>query len=496
MTLSIKPTRVRHAIQGGFTVLELLFVVVIIGLLAAVALPVYQGYVARSQAAELALKLDAVRTGIQVAAKSGEVQANCAALAGALQSANLRSNYAQLALNFEPVAKGFTPVLTICATRAAHGAQAVEVTREAHTLLSRNSVISQGAVVGDSAVSFSVRLSGDTALCRALPPDAGYQGTCTAVTTPNNQSGTSTPPPVKPPQQPASSPVPAVSAPMPTVSSPVSDVSPPKPVALMPVPAASAPMPTASLGICRARPTQLVDRPVISLGQSGRGYITSTAPIPTGGNLRSFTAEVAIAGGQAPNNNVGAATLMSYYIAGSGPVPSSELRLWNPSSLHITFPGSRGVAEFDTGVNVDNGKSHRVTMSWQASDGALVLYDNGRAVWRQTGVNTNGVLPGNGQLVVGHGAPLGTEYGFLNGYRGSIANVALANKAITADQAASAPLHTVLKPNSGLLTDMQIGPYSLPFDTTSNTRYAARGSDFITQNMPIDPTVYVDENCL
>jgi hypothetical protein len=187
---------------------------------------------------------------------------------------------------------------------------------------------------------------------------------------------------------------------------------------------------------------------------------------------------------------------MSYYIPSSGPVPSSELRLWYPSSLHISFPSNRGVAEFDTGVNVDDGKSHRVTMSWRASDGALALYDNGRAVWSQPGVNTNGVLPGNGQLVVGHGAPTGTEYGFLNGYRGSIANVALANRAITADQAASAPLHTVLKPNSGLLTDMQIGRYSPPFDTTSKTRYAARGSDFVAQIMPIDPLVYVDENCL
>ncbi len=501
-----KPARTAHSASRGFTLIEVVFVVVIIALLAAVSLPIYRSYTARSQASELALKYDAVRTNIQVAAKTGDVQASCDLVASSVNAANLRSDYAQLAVDFEPVAGGFTPVLTLCASLATQGQQGVEVTRQAHELLSRNSVISQGAVLGDSAVSFSVKLAGKTALCTTLPTRSGDQAPCTSAKAPSNQTGAVTPTLVKPPQATPSNPVPVASAPLPAVSAPVAGASSPKPVASAPIPAASATqaavstpvalIPTAAnLGDCRARPTQPIDRQVIRFGQSGRGYITSTGTLPTGSNLRAFTAEVVIAGGQAPSNNVGAATLMSYYIAGSGVVPSSELSLWNPSSLHITFPGSRGVAEFDTGVNVDDGKSHRVTMSWQASDGALVLYDNGRAVWRQSGINTNGALPGNGQLVLGHGAPSGGEYGFLNGYRGSIANAALANKAITADQAAAGPLHTVLKPNSGLLTDMQIGPYGLPFDTTSNARYGVRGGDFTAQTMPMDPAVYVDGNC-
>jgi len=63
--------------QKGFTLIELMIVVAIIGILAAIAIPQYQNYIAKSQVSRVMSETGALKTVIETCILDGKTAANC-----------------------------------------------------------------------------------------------------------------------------------------------------------------------------------------------------------------------------------------------------------------------------------------------------------------------------------------------------------------------------------------------------------------------------------
>lgn len=147
----------------GFTLLEILVVVAIIGIIAAIAIPLYGNYITRARATDIVTKFDAAKSTANANIAGENVISQCDEVLKRFVAPTIPDEYARIAYAFEAVSSGnesgYRPVLTVCSRVANQGAQAVKVARAAHDEFAKNMSIEGGAVLTDTVVSFALPLT-------------------------------------------------------------------------------------------------------------------------------------------------------------------------------------------------------------------------------------------------------------------------------------------------------------------------------------------------
>jgi type IV pilus assembly protein PilA len=152
-------------IQKGFTLIELMIVVAIVGILAAIALPAYQDYIARSKTTEVSAALSSFKTSV-----SEFVSANGQA---ALASADADAVGITTPQNTKYIASvGFTPSATAPVVSA--------VIQGINSAIDGDNLILTGTVESDDTIGWTCGSDADTADYKYLP--ANCRNTATAGT--------------------------------------------------------------------------------------------------------------------------------------------------------------------------------------------------------------------------------------------------------------------------------------------------------------------------
>jgi type IV pilus assembly protein PilA len=117
------------SVQKGFTLIELMIVVAIVGILAAVAIPAYQDYIARSQMTEALTLASGLKTNVtEVFAQNGTCPTN--GTNGIATATDVKGNYVDsvTTAGTASTAGGCTIVALISSSTASKGIQGKKLT--------------------------------------------------------------------------------------------------------------------------------------------------------------------------------------------------------------------------------------------------------------------------------------------------------------------------------------------------------------------------------
>ncbi|WDE98511.1 VCBS domain-containing protein [Lentisphaera profundi] len=228
--------------------------------------------------------------------------------------------------------------------------------------------------------------------------------------------------------------------------------------------------------------TTSVEQQIVSTGSTGRIQVDSIAA-PSA--LTEFTFEMTVLGKAVADT--GASTGPVVVNMGHG-TSTNMLSLWNPGNMKIG-----GAGDIATGINLGDGNSHRVTLTWDSTSGDLKVFDNGQLVSTAHGYHKGGTLPADLYMVLGQKANGGIASPTWNSgehYDGNIFNAAMSTHSMSSQQVAQGPLASMASVHTGLIFDVRSIAGHIQ-DTTGAHTLAENGvhheSQIVDTNMSVPP---------